>query len=410
VDPPAPGLPGIDFPGSTLSPLSDAPDDLSAVIDLPPAPALRSAPGRSPSGEFPVMPLEWPRVDSGRPVSDDLPVLGAHSTTGIDEPDLRRSPDRRPPSPDEAFPFTEQDLAPDDEESPLEVEPLSDPVAPAGNRAGRNLPAAIAVGVLLGVAVAVSLYTRPEAFVGVAAVAVILGIWEVTGALSAGRITVPFIPLAVGSLGMLVSAFVAAEEGLLVSFTLTALGIMLWRVIDGLNGAVKDVVAGIFTAAYVPLLAGFAILMLASPRGRLLVLVFVLVTIASDIGGYLAGVLFGVHPMAPSVSPKKSWEGFAGSAAACLTVGVVGVGQILGGPWWVGAVLGAATVVAATLGDLSESMLKRDLGIKDMGTTLPGHGGVMDRLDSLLLTAPVAYLILTQVLPAVQGMTSLGLP
>ncbi|NLT55283.1 MAG: phosphatidate cytidylyltransferase [Actinomycetales bacterium] len=266
-------------------------------------------------------------------------------------------------------------------------------------RAGRNLPAAILVGVLLGAAVVGSLFVRREAFVGVAGLAVLLGVWEIAKALTTSRIMIPVIPLAVGALGMLVSAFVAAEEGLLVSFTLTAFGVMLWRVIDGLNGAVTDVVAGIFTAAYVPFLAGFAVLMLATDNGPQRVLVFILVTIASDIGGYVAGVLFGMHPMAPTVSPKKSWEGFAGSVLACTAAGAFGVMQLLGGPVWVGLVLGLATAVSATTGDLAESLLKRDLGIKDMGRTLPGHGGIMDRLDSLLVTAPVAYVVLALVLP-----------
>jgi phosphatidate cytidylyltransferase len=200
---------------------------------------------------------------------------------------------------------------------------------------------------------------------------------------------------------MLVSAFVAGEEGLLVAFALTAFGALLWRLIDGLEGAVRDVAAGVFTAAYVPLLAGFAILMLAEEDGPLRVVVFILVTIASDIGGYVAGVLFGKHPMAPTVSPKKSWEGFAGSAIACVGVGVASVMILLGGAWWAGLAVGAATVMTATLGDLSESLLKRDLGIKDMGSTLPGHGGFMDRLDSLLPTAPVVYLLLVLLVPVV---------
>lgn len=350
-----------------------------------------------------------------------LPVLGATSVAPETEVSRSGAPPAVVPAwrvaQGDGFPLDLRDAPPgrsaaaeerEDPEDPEDPDPLDvldvpdEPSAPARS-AGRNLPAAIAVGTLLGAAVVVSLLTRSEAFVGVAAIAVVLGIWEVAGALATRGIMVPVIPLGVGSLGMLVSAFVAGEEGLLVSFTLTAFGVLLWRVIDGLQGAAQDVVAGIFTAAYVPFLAGFAVLMLSSPSGRLIVLVFVLVTVASDIGGYVAGVLFGLHPMAPSVSPKKSWEGFAGSTAGCVVAGVVAVVQVLHGPWWVGVLLGVASVVAATLGDLSESLLKRDLGIKDMSTTLPGHGGVMDRLDSLLFTAPVSYLILTQLLPAIQG-------
>ena len=195
---------------------------------------------------------------------------------------------------------------------------------------------------------------------------------------------------------MLVSAFVAGSSGLLISFALTGFGVLLWRIIEGVDGALRDVTAGLFTAAYVPLLAGFAVLMLADNNGDgpRRVVTFILVTIASDIGGYIAGVTAGRHPMAPKISPKKSWEGFVGSLVFCLLAGVASVVVLLGGRPWVGLALGGAAVVTATLGDLSESLLKRDLGVKDMGSLLPGHGGIMDRLDSLLPTAPVAFLLL----------------
>ena len=211
--------------------------------------------------------------------------------------------------------------------------------------------------------------------------------------------TVPLVPLAVGAVGMLVSAYVAGEDGLLVSFTLTAFGVLLWRIIDGTQGAARDVAAAVFVAAYVPFLAGFATLMLAWDDGAYRVLVFIAVTVANDVGGYAAGVLWGRHPMAPTVSPKKSWEGFGGSAALCVAVGVGLVVGLLQGPWWAGVAVGAAAVVTATLGDLSESLLKRDLGVKDMGTLLPGHGGMMDRLDSLLPTAPAVYFVLALLVP-----------
>ena len=124
------------------------------------------------------------------------------------------------------------------------------------------------------------------------------------------------------------------------------------------------------------------------------IIVFLLVTIASDTGGYVAGVLFGKHPMAPVISPKKSWEGFAGSAASCVVVGWLTVDLLLDGRWWVGVLLGLVAVVMATLGDLCESVIKRDLGIKDMSQIVPGHGGLMDRLDSLLATAAPSWLLL----------------
>ena len=124
------------------------------------------------------------------------------------------------------------------------------------------------------------------------------------------------------------------------------------------------------------------------------IITFILVTIASDIGGYIAGVLFGEHPMAPVISPKKSWEGFVGSVVFCVAAGVALVVYLLEGDWWVGVALGLITAVMATLGDLCESVIKRDLGIKDMSHVIPGHGGLMDRLDSLLATIAPIWLLL----------------
>ena len=279
----------------------------------------------------------------------------------------------------------------------LSAVPAPAPVAPG--RAGRNLPAAIGVGVLLAAAVLGSLLVRKEAFVVVVAAAIGLALWELSIALRTKGISVPLVPLAVGALGMLVSAFVAGEDGLLVSFTLTAFGVLLWRIIDGTQGAAKDVAAAVFVAAYVPFLAGFAMLMLAAPDGARRVIVFIAVTVANDIGGYATGVLVGRHPMAPSISPKKSWEGLAGSFVLCMVVGAATVHWLLHGSLLAGLVVGAAAAATATLGDLSESLIKRDLGIKDMGNLLPGHGGMMDRLDSLLPTAPAVSLLLLVLVP-----------
>ena len=161
-----------------------------------------------------------------------------------------------------------------------------------------------------------------------------------------------------------------------------------------LAAAKNAVLEEVLVVGWLPLLAGFAMLMLAADDGAQRVVVFVLLTVCSDVGGYVAGVLFGRHPLAPTVSPKKSWEGLGGSVVLCLVAGVASVTLMLGGTWWAGALVGLAAVFAATLGDLSESILKRDLGIKDMGTLVPGHGGVLDRLDSLLAVAPTTWLLL----------------
>jgi phosphatidate cytidylyltransferase len=277
--------------------------------------------------------------------------------------------------------------------------PRPAPPLPPTGRAGRNLPAAIGVGLGLLAVVVLSLFVRREAFVVLVIVAVGGALWELAAAVAQRHIRIPVLPLWVGAVGILVSAWVAGPEAMLMAFTLTAGGVFVWRVLDG-GGmeAVRDASAGIFAAAYVPYLAGFAILLLRQPDGPWLVVTFLLVTIANDTGGYIAGVLFGRTPMAPSISPKKSWEGLAGSLLLSTAVAVVMITPVLGGPWWGGLVLGVVAVAAATTGDLAESLLKRDLGLKDMGSLLPGHGGIMDRLDSLLVCAPVSYLVLRAVL------------
>jgi phosphatidate cytidylyltransferase len=198
---------------------------------------------------------------------------------------------------------------------------------------------------------------------------------------------------------MITASFVGGGQALTVCFGLTCISVLLWCVSDGVQGSVRDITGGIFVAAYVPLLASFSSLLLLAPDGAKRVIVFIAVTICSDIGGFAVGVIAGKHPMAPSVSPKKSWEGTAGSVVVCVIAGVGTVMVMLGGSWWAGAILGLAVAVAATVGDLTESTIKRDLGIKDMGSILPGHGGVMDRMDSLLLAAPVAWAILTVFVP-----------
>jgi phosphatidate cytidylyltransferase len=180
----------------------------------------------------------------------------------------------------------------------------------------------------------------------------------------------------------------------------TILACLLWRFRGGSDGYLRDVATSIFTAAYVPLFASFATMLVEPRDGAARVLCFLIVVVCSDTGGYTAGVLLGRHPMAPTISPKKSWEGFSGSMLAGVVGGALSVALLLHGHWWLGVPFGAALVVCATGGDLVESLIKRDLGIKDMGNLLPGHGGLMDRLDSLLPSAVAAWLLLTAFVPS----------
>ena len=266
----------------------------------------------------------------------------------------------------------------------------------ASGRAGRNLVAAIGVGVGLGAVVLSSLLIERHWFIPVVALAAAVGTWELAGALRRGAdIRVPLPVLLVGGQAMVWLVWPFGPAAVAVAFAATALGVLLWRMPGGAEHYVRDVTAGVFTAAYVPLLCSFAALMVVAPDGAARVLVFMICVVASDVGGYTAGVLAGKHPMAPTISPKKSWEGFGGSLVTGMVAGALGVVFLLHGPWWAGVLTGALLVVSATLGDLIESLMKRDIGIKDMGTLLPGHGGVLDRLDSLLPTALVAWAALS---------------
>lgn len=270
---------------------------------------------------------------------------------------------------------------------------------PRKSRAGRNLPAAIGVALLLGGAIVGSLLTVPVLFVGIVLAAILVGLWEFSGALGRahaghGTIRLPLIPLAVGAIAMEIAAYERGPEGLGIATALTALAVMVWRMTEGPENYLRDVATGVFAAFYLPFLAGFAVLMLAADDGAKRVLTFMIVVVCSDTGAYAAGVTMGKHKMAPTISPGKTWEGFGGAVAACAIAGALCLTLLLDGAWWQGALLGAAVAATAALGDLVESMIKRDLGVKDMGDLLPGHGGLMDRLDSLLASAPAVWLLL----------------
>ena len=267
------------------------------------------------------------------------------------------------------------------------------------SRAGRNLPAAIGVGLALAAVLIASLYVRKALFVVVLVVAIGVGVRELVRAVRTIGARPPLIPLVVGGAAMAVLAYLRGPEALVLGLVLTVLACLVWRLPEGAEGYLKDLAASTLAAVYVPFLAGFAALLLIPADGPRRVTVFIATVVCSDVGGYAAGALFGRHPMAPSVSPKKSWEGLVGSTAACALGGSVMVALLLHGAWWQGLLYGLAVVVSATVGDLGESMIKRDIGIKDMGTLLPGHGGLMDRLDSLLPTAPVAWLLLSAFVP-----------
>ena len=229
----------------------------------------------------------------------------------------------------------------------------------------------------------------------------LVGIWELAGAFARMGITLAVTPLYVGAIGMVTCAWWLGSEGMLFALYITVFVCAAWRLLDRRQESrMSDVVSTTFTAAYVPFLASFVVLMLGAWRNPWVFVVFELMVIANDTGGWAAGVLFGKHPMAPALSPKKSWEGFAGSALTAVGVGTVGLWW-LGADWWWGIIAGISIAFVGTMGDLTESLIKREAGLKDMSKILPGHGGVLDRVDALLMSAPVAYFIFAWALPGI---------
>ncbi len=275
-----------------------------------------------------------------------------------------------------------------------------DSSAPTTSKAGRNLPAAIGVGLALGGGIIATLLFAPKFWYVIVAVAFVIATWEVTKRLRDGGYDVPFIPMLVGGQAIIWSSWPWGQTGVLVAFVTTVLVCMVWKLLaQGISKApenyLRDLAVAVLVLAWLPVLASFGASMVLQDNGAARVATLVVVVVCSDVGGYAAGVLFGKNPMAPAISPKKSWEGLGGS----LVVGTIGaiccVTFLVGNHWWIGAILGPVLVICATLGDLVESQVKRDLGIKDMGTLLPGHGGIMDRLDSLLPSAFVVWAVLS---------------
>jgi phosphatidate cytidylyltransferase len=252
---------------------------------------------------------------------------------------------------------------------------------------------------VLGGLALVTLFTVKATFLVYVAAAVAIALWELARALGMRDIRLPLVPVAAGGTAAIALTYWWGERALVACLAVTMIAILAWRLPGGTAGYLRDVTAGVFALIYLPLMAGFISLMLAAPDGSRRTLLFLILGVCSDIGGYVTGILIGRHLMAPTISPKKTWEGFGGSALACLVAGAVALPLLLHGAVWQGLLVGAAALMAATLGDLAESMIKRDLEIKDMGTVLPGHGGVLDRIDSLALAAPVVWLLLFAFVP-----------
>lgn len=267
-------------------------------------------------------------------------------------------------------------------------------------KAGRNLPAAIATGAALLIPGVFGIFWFQPLLIAIWIVVLCLGVWEVARALehhtaeTTQPLRIPKAPLYLGAAAMPVAAYWGGVEALTLGLMVTGVAIMVGAVLWRVNDPGRSLVASLFVACWVPYLISFALLLIQIPQGEWRLVVVVLLVVSNDTFGYIAGVLFGKHPMAPKVSPKKSWEGFAGSLIGAMLVGVLASWLIFEEPLHIGAALAVAVVIAATAGDFSESMVKRELGVKDMSQALPGHGGVMDRLDSLVFAMPTAYFVI----------------
>lgn len=266
-------------------------------------------------------------------------------------------------------------------------------------KAGRNLFLAVLSGLIFAAAFLVTLFTVKWAFIALVAALVTVALVELAAAFRTGGRRVPRVGAALGGLIIVSGAAFYGAKGLLLALFAASVLLVIWRLIEGLVPAwevppktlIRDVFSGLFALVYVPFLASLTVLLIQVPNGQWWVFALVLVVVSVDVGAYAAGVTLGKHKMTPRISPNKTWEGFAGAAVVAVVAGVAISLLALEQPWWVGVVLGLVVLLTATGGDLTESLIKRNLGVKDMSSWIPGHGGFLDRLDSLLPSAVGVY-------------------
>jgi len=264
-------------------------------------------------------------------------------------------------------------------------------------KAGRKLFPSIAVGLtLLGLVIA-SLAFQRVLFLPLAIAAIIRGVWELGQALDRANIEISVPTISFCAVAIMTSAWVKDVTGLAVATAISIPFLLISGLPKGHHNFVKNATATVFATIYLPFLAGFLIVLAKPDDGLARVMTFVIVVGCNDTFGYIFGVLLGKHKLAPAISPKKTWEGLIGSLIFSILGGGLMLSLLFEKHWLVGAAIGVAAVFTATCGDLIESAIKRDLDLKDMGAILPGHGGMLDRLDSVLLSAPIIWAILTLV-------------
>lgn len=278
-------------------------------------------------------------------------------------------------------------------------EQVRDVNARIDKRAGRPLWQAIVFGLLLGGVFVGSLFWLVELFVLFVTALVVFAVLELAGALTdKGRLRSRWPLVVVSAVMVPLAAFYGPEGQLwsLVGAIVLAVVIRAGRALlqpDSRSTTLPDIGVAVMVLAYIPFLAGFAVALATSPGGVLWLFSGVVIVVCVDVAAYATGLSLGRTPLAPKISPKKTWEGFAGSLLAALLAGVLLGIFLLGLTWWQGIIVGALLVGSATLGDLIESLIKRDLGIKDISSWLPGHGGFLDRLDSMLPSMAMLYVL-----------------
>lgn len=281
---------------------------------------------------------------------------------------------------------------------------MSAPSVPA-ETGGRSLKKSVTVGLLLGAVFLASILILPQAFMVLAAVAAGSGAWELCTALRIKGWHVPRIPITIGSIVLMPVTYFMGSRGQWLGALIIVASVILWRVAQlswdpaarnrSFKQTVSDFGASAFVVIYLPLMTSFAVLLLHHEKhGQGWVVTYITTVSMIDTFGYLVGRKLGKHKIAPGVSPKKSLEGLLASAVAGSVVAIIG-SLVLGRSIWFGLIFAAAMLIAAVFGDLAESLIKRDLGVKDMSSWLPGHGGVMDRLDSILPATLIAYLLVS---------------
>ncbi len=264
-------------------------------------------------------------------------------------------------------------------------------------RAGRKLIPSIGVGIVILALVIGSLsFFDRVLFLALALAFVYRGIWEMDRALSRANISI-CSSLYLSATVIFLAAWFEGIAGIAVSTAITIPFTLVAILTRGPKDFVRNAFASIFTLAYIPFLASFLLVMAKEEDGLRRIMTLVALVACNDTFGYIFGVLLGKHKIVPAISPKKSWEGLVGSILFTGLGGSLMLSTYFDQPWWVGALVGLGAVVTATSGDLIESAIKRDLDLKDMGALLPGHGGVLDRLASVLLTSPFVWAILNLV-------------